>query len=466
MLRIGGTIMLNDENKYEPYDYGKNLSSESENQVEEHEVQIDLGGEESESANVYDYGYQNEPTNNQPSPKPGKPFFKIFGILLLVIILGSILVIGVRDEDSLLHKLTENKGNAQSNELNQTPNSNESDTLESTQISQGSGELVVSNVADVAEQVMPSVVSITSMSSQEVQMFPFGGVQEYEVPSSGSGIIIGQNKQDVLIVTNNHVVENSKTLTVIWNDGTSTDATIRGTDKDKDLAIITVPFSSLKKSTREAIKVATIGDSKLLRVGEPAIAIGNALGYGQSVTLGIVSAVSRTLEGSEGVWIQTDAAINPGNSGGALVNAKGEVIGINTAKVSADAVEGMGYAIPISDVTDVLEELMNQEARVKVPEEERGSLGIRGVDVPSDIASWYNMPVGIYINDVEKGSGADKAGLPVYSVITEINGRDVKNLEELVEELSYYRAGETVTVTCSVQVSSKYEEQEFKVKLK
>lgn len=435
--------MMNDENKYEPYDYESQMTQEPEVKEENAEVQ----------------------NNQQPPKKNGKFAWKIIGIVALVLLSGAILAVTLQGSRYFMSRFATEKENQNGDMTNNAPNHGEGGTLESTQISQGSGTQVESSVADVAERVMPSVVSITSMSSQEVQTFPFGAIQEYEVPSSGSGIIIGQNKKDVLIVTNNHVVENSKVLTVIWNDGISTEATIRGTDADKDLAIITVPFSSLKESTRKAIKVATIGDSKLLRVGEPAIAIGNALGYGQSVTMGIVSAVGRTLEGSEGEWIQTDAAINPGNSGGALLNANGEVIGINTAKVSADTVEGMGYAIPISDATDVLEELMNQEARVKVPESERGKLGIRGVDVTSSVASWYNMPIGIYVKDVEPNSGAHKAKLPVYSVITEINGRNVENLEELTEELSYYRAGETVTVTCSVQVSNKYEEKEYKVKL-
>ena len=463
MLGTGGDFLMNDENKYEPYDYGRSMEQETEPE----EVKEDVADEVNESKEAmpsydYTYAYHDEKQNAQqePTKKRGNGFLKVIGIVLLAILFGGISAVVFQGSNYLLGMyLSGDSGNGMG------PNANQGTTLEPTQISTGEGTQVDSDVADVAEQVMPSVVSITSMSIQEVQTFPFGAVQQYEVPSSGSGIIIGQNSKEVLVVTNNHVVEGSKTLTVIWNDGESTEVTVRGTDPDKDLAIIAVPISALKESTMKAIKVATLGNSAKIRVGEPAIAIGNALGYGQSVTLGIVSAVGRALEGSEGQWIQTDAAINPGNSGGALLNAKGEVIGINTAKVSGDTVEGMGYAIPISDVTDVLEELINQETRVKVPEKERGTLGIRGVDVTSDVASWYNIPIGVYVTDVENKSGAAKAKLPVYSVITEIDGHDVENMNELKEELSYYRAGETVTVTCYVQDGGEYEAKEYKVTL-
>lgn len=317
-----------------------------------------------------------------------------------------------------------------------------------TQVSTGNSEVTQSDIADVAENVMPSVVSITNLSVQEVQNFFFGGqtyTQEYE--SSGSGIIIGQNDSELLIVSNNHVVEESTTLTVTFSDGESVEAQIKGTDADLDLAVVAVPVENIKDSTLEAIKVATIGDSDALRVGEPTIAIGNALGYGQSVTCGIVSALDRTIEGFDAELIQTDAAINPGNSGGALLNAKGEVIGINTVKVSADAVEGMGYAIPISDVRDVMNELMNRETRIKVEEEKRGALGITGANVDENISQLYNMPVGVCISSVIEGSGAEKADLPVGGIITAIDGTKVTSMEELQEQLEYYRAGETVELT-------------------
>jgi serine protease Do len=312
---------------------------------------------------------------------------------------------------------------------------------------------------------MPSVVSIVNLSVQEVQNFFFGGTTQYESQSSGSGIIIGQNDTELLLVTNNHVVQGSKTLTVTFNDGKSHEAQIKGTDSDLDLAILSVPLSGIEKSTMEAIKVATLGDSDALRVGEPTIAIGNALGYGQSVTAGIVSALNCTLENYEGKLIQTDAAINPGNSGGALLNANGEVIGINTMKVSDQQVEGMGYSIPISDVVDILNELMNKETRTKVPESARGALGIKGITVASDMSQYYNMPKGVYVSEVIEGGAADKAELPVNSIIIKIDGNSVDSMEELQEELQYYKVGDTVELTIKVQDRSGYVKEKVQVTL-
>ena len=312
---------------------------------------------------------------------------------------------------------------------------------------------------------MPSVVSITNISIQEVQDYFFGGTTQYEVPSSGSGIIVGQNEKELLIATNNHVVAGSETLTVAFIDGNSANAQIKGTDSDIDLAIIAISLSELKSETLEKIKVATLGDSNKMRVGEPAIAIGNALGYGQSVTAGIASALNTTIEGYEGKLIQTDAAINPGNSGGALVNANGEVIGINTAKIKDESVEGMGYAIPISDVLDALNELMNKKTRTKVPEAQRGVLGIMGRTVDAQTSQYYNMPEGVYVSEVIEGGGAEKAKLPIYSVITEIDGYDVDSMEDLQEELQYYKAGETVELTIMVQGREGYTAEKIKVTL-
>lgn len=328
------------------------------------------------------------------------------------------------------------------------------------------GTTIVSDVADVAEQVMPSVVSITNMSIQDVQMFPFGGITQYESSSSGSGIIIGQNEEEVLIVTNNHVVEGSKTLTVVWIDGESTEAKIKGTDSDRDLAIISVALKDLKSSTKKEIKIATLGDSSKLRVGESTIAIGNALGYGQSVTLGIVSALGRTLDGIEGTLIQTDAAINPGNSGGALLNAKGQVIGINTAKVNDSAVEGMGYAIPITDVKDILEDMMNKKTRKTVSESKRGELGIYVVDLEAEVAKWYNVPQGVCVRGLVKGGAAEAAQIPVGCVIVKIAGKAIKNSTELNEELQYHAKGEKIEIVCYVLGGAQYEEKIYEVTLK
>lgn len=323
-------------------------------------------------------------------------------------------------------------------------------TASSTALTTSSGSTVSSDVADIAENAMPSVVSITNMSVEEVQNF-FGGIQEQQSESVGSGIIIGQNDTELLVLTNNHVVEGNDTLTVTFIDEESVEANVKGTNSSKDLAVVAVNLDDIKDETMDKIAVATMGDSDELKVGEPAIAIGNALGYGQSVTTGIISATERTLDNYDGTLIQTDAAINPGNSGGALLNANGEVIGINTAKVSADSVEGMGYAIPISDASDIITELMNQETKTKVSKEEQGYIGIRSqADVTSDLAEMYNMPTGVYVSEVISGSGADKAGITKGSIITAINGTSVDGMEALQEQLQYYKIGETVTLTVQV----------------
>lgn len=324
---------------------------------------------------------------------------------------------------------------------------------------------VTSDVSDIVENTLPSIVSITNMSVQEVQNF-FGGISQQESESAGSGIIISQNDSELLVVTNNHVVEGSDTLTVTFNDGNSVEAQIKGTDSARDLAVVAVPLDKISDDTMNAIKVATLGDSDSLKVGEPAVAIGNALGYGQSVTTGIVSATGRTIDGFDGEYIQTDAAINPGNSGGALLNANGEVIGINSAKINSSAVEGMGFAIPISDASDVIQNLMNKETRSKVSDEERGYLGIKGYDVSEEGAQMYNMPTGVYVKEVISGGGAEKAGLTKGSIITGFEGSSISGMSSLQEQLQYYKAGEEVTLTVQIpDKNGEYTEKDIKVTL-
>ena len=341
----------------------------------------------------------------------------------------------------------------------------ETKPVESAKLTTSSGGSVSTDITEIAKNAMPSVVSITNISIQQVQSF-FGGIQEQEIPSAGSGIIISQNDKELLVLTNNHVVEGSDTLTVSFIDEESVAANIKGTDAAKDLAVIAVKLKDIKDSTMEEIKVATLGDSTKLQVGEPAIAIGNALGYGQSVTTGIVSAMKRTMDGFDGELIQTDAAINPGNSGGALLNAKGEVIGINTAKIAVNEVEGIGYAIPISDASSVITELMNRETRTKVPEGEQGYLGIQGYDVESDVANMYQMPQGVYIYEALKGGAAAKAGISKGSIITAVNGAGVNGMETLKEQLQYYRPGETVEVTVQIpKENGEYKEEIIEVTL-
>lgn len=323
-------------------------------------------------------------------------------------------------------------------------------TVNGAKLTTSSSSTGTSDIASIAKNAMPSIVSITNMSVQEVQSF-FGGTQQQESTSVGSGIIIGQTDSELLILTNNHVVEGNEKLTVSFVDNESVEANVKGTDSTKDLAVVAVKISDVKDSTMDEIAVATMGDSSKLEVGEQVVAIGNALGYGQSVTSGIVSATERTLDGYEGgTLIQTDAAINPGNSGGALLNSNGEVIGINTAKVATDSVEGMGYAIPISDASDTIQNLMNQETKTKVSEAEQGYLGIQGVDVSDESAKMYNMPTGVYISDVVKNGGAQQAGLTKGSVITGLEGTTISDMNSLKEQLQYYRVGDKVKVTVQV----------------
>ena len=323
-------------------------------------------------------------------------------------------------------------------------------TVNGAKLTTSSSSTGTSDIATIAKNAMPSIVSITNMSVQEVQSF-FGGTQQQESTSVGSGIIIGQTDSELLILTNNHVVEGNEKLTVSFVDNESVEANVKGTDSTKDRAVVAVKISDVKDSTMDEIAVATMGDSSKLEVGEQVIAIGNALGYGQSVTSGIVSATERTLDGYEGgTLIQTDAAINPGNSGGALLNSNGEVIGINTAKVATDSVEGMGYAIPISDASDTIQNLMNQETKTKVSEAEQGYLGIQGVDVSDESAKMYNMPTGVYISDVVKNGGAQQAGLTKGSVITGLEGTTISDMNSLKEQLQYYRVGDKVKVTVQV----------------
>lgn len=358
--------------------------------------------------------------------------------------------------------------------------SDETTTAASDKISNGtslstSSSVVTSDVSDVVDKVMPSIVSITSMSVQEVQSF-FGGTYEQTSEGAGTGIIIGKNDTELLIVTNNHVVEGSDTLTVTFNDQSSVEANIKGTDATYDVAVIAVALDQISDDTMSAISVATLGDSTNLKIGEPAIAIGNALGYGQSVTTGVISALDRSVsttdtqtgetQESGAKLIQTDAAINPGNSGGALVNVNGEVIGINSAKLTGESVEGIGYAIPISDVSDLIQNLMNQETKTKVPENERGLLGITGMSVSDAFSQQIDVPAGVYVMEVSSGSGADEAGMTKGSIITEINGSSIDSMEALQEQLQYYAKGETVSLTILVpQSNGEYDEQTLDVTL-
>lgn len=397
-----------------------------------------------------DYNYEQ---NQEQKRKEKKKMPKFIKVISLALVFGIVASVAFQATNLVADRFL---GTTESREVK---------SVDNTKISQSTGETAKSDIASIAEEAMPSVVSITNLSVQQVQSF-FGGIQEQESKNVGSGIIISQNDSELLIITNNHVVEGNETLTVSFVDGESVEAQVKGTDAAKDLAVIAVQTKKIKDTTMDQIKVASLGNSDQLQVGESVIAIGNALGYGQSVTSGIVSATGRELDGIDEKLIQTDAAINPGNSGGALLNANGEVIGINTAKVATDTVEGMGYAIPISSVSDIIENLMNQETKTKVSEAEQGQLGIQGVDVTADSSEMYNMPTGVYVSEVIAGGGAKKAGITKGSVITGINGTSIDGMQALKEQLQYYRAGETVKITVATpEKNGEYAKRDVEVTL-
>ena len=342
------------------------------------------------------------------------------------------------------------------------------------------------DVSEIVSEALPSIVSITTKSVQEVQnyfgMYGMYGYapqqQEQEVEGSGSGIIVGKNDDELLIATNYHVVEGADTLSVAFTDGNAVEASVKGFDEERDLAVVSVSLDDVEDDTMDAISIAYIGSSDDLKVGEQVVAIGNALGYGQSVTTGIVSAKNRRMDSSnntvtdgsddssDGVnLIQTDAAINPGNSGGALLNMEGEVVGINSAKLASTEVEGMGYAIAISDVTDILQNLMNETSRDKLDDSEHGVLGIEGSSVSSEAVQMYGIPAGVFVKKVTEGGAADKAGLKANSVITEFNGKAVSSTDQLIEYLSYYEPDEEVELTVQVPHGTSYKEETVKVTL-
>lgn len=421
--------------------------------------------------------------NNKKNPKNSKKLAKKIGaITLSAVLFGSVAAGSFQAVNyfSPVSKTTNSssqisKGNSSSASLLKTT---------TTSNSSNKGSL---DVSDITTSAMPSIVSITNKSVQEVQdyfsQFGFGGqgqTQTQETESQGSGIIIGKNDTELLMVTNNHVVEGADTLSVCFIDNQVYEANVKGTDAENDLAVIAVPLDSISDDTMSQIAVASIGDSDSLKVGEQVVAIGNALGYGQSVTTGIVSAVNRTLssdssdtqdsnsssdDSSSATYIQTDAAINPGNSGGALLNMNGEVIGINSAKLASTEVEGMGYAIPISRVSDIIDNLMNQTTRTKVDSDKQGTIGIKGINVTSDVQEKYNLPEGIYVSEVTSGSAAEKAGITSGSVITKFDGKSVTDIESLQDLLQYYKAGETVELTLQVPDSDSYKEKTVSITL-
>lgn len=341
------------------------------------------------------------------------------------------------------------------------------------QPSQKSWGSSVADVSDIVEAAMPTVVAITSTTVYQSNNYGygwfFGGPQTYEVPSSGSGIIIGENDTELLIVTNNHVVEDSSSLKVSFIDNEVVDAAIKGTDAETDLAVISVPLEQIKADTRSKISIAKLGNSDELKVGQGVVAIGNALGYGQSVTVGYVSALDREVRVSNNATrtlLQTDAAINPGNSGGALLNMKGEVIGINAAKYSSTEVEGIGYAIPISKAQDIMSQLMNRRTMNPVDEAKRGYLGIQGTSVDEETSNAFGMPRGVYVYKILSDGAAAESDMREKDIITKVDGQSVKTMTELQELLACYELNEQIELTVQTQENGQYKERAITVTLK
>lgn len=435
---------------------------------------------------IYQYSCQNGELNQAPAQKSKRQHnsrvgraAKKMGVITLSAVLFGGVAAGTFQAVNYAAGSPSYTASAADNSLNKVSLSSaegSQNVLQTTAVpvtQTGSGNL---DVSDIAESVMPSIVSITNKSVQEIKnyfsMFGYGGQSQLrETESAGSGFIIGKNEKELLIVTNCHVVENADTLSVCFVDNQAYEANIKGTDSANDLAVIAIPLSSISADTMQQIKVASIGDSDAIKVGEQVVAIGNALGYGQSVTTGIVSAKNRSINngnsiantpvGSEEIptYIQTDAAINPGNSGGALVNMRGEVIGINSAKMSSTEVEGMGYAIPVSRVSDIIETLMNETTRTKVEESQKSGMGITGVTVNAAVSQAYGIPAGVYVADVTAGSSAEAAGITKGDVITAFDGKTVTDIEDLRELLQYYAAGENVEITLKVPGTGEYNDK-------
>ena len=388
----------------------------------------------------YDYETPNENgqkrNNRKPNAKMVKFAKRVGAIALSAVLFGGVAAGTFQGVGSLI-------GTSAKSET-QAAASTKSSLLKTTSSTTSKGTM---DVTDIVKSAMPSIVSITSKSVQEVENYfgMFGGrnsIQQQEVESAGSGIIIGKNDSELLIATNNHVIDGAETVSVSFVDNETYEATIKGTDSSKDLAVVAVPLSSISSDTMSKISVAAIGDSSKLEVGEQVVAIGNALGYGQSVTTGIVSATNRTLDSTDsseasydGIsLIQTDAAINC-NSGGALLNMNGEVVGINSAKLASTEVEGMGYAISMNDAYDTIEELMNETTRTKVTDDEKASLGISGTGVSEEAAQTYGIPSGVFVSQVTEGGAAEQAGITANSIITAFDGKMVTDISELKSRL-------------------------------
>ena len=416
-----------------------------------------------QNGNYGTYGSNPKPEKKKKERKPGgfgKQLAKCAALALVFGLVAGGVMTGVNYASGKIFGTT-NASNVQA-----SLTTGDDSTVQPTAIS---SSYVATDVSDIVDEVMPSIVAITNVSQTEYQSF-WGQSKTYESTSCGSGIIVSQDNEYLYVATNNHVVEGANSLTVTFANDDTVSAEIKGTDPSTDLAVVKVALSSIKDDTMSEIKVATLGSSDTLKVGESCIAIGNALGYGQSVTTGVISALNREVSVSDSSsstnytaeLIQTDAAINPGNSGGALLNTAGEVIGINSVKYSDTSVEGIGYAIPMDTAKPIIEELITKE---KVDESNSAYLGIVGVDVTSDVAKTYNMPTGVYVAQVMEGAAAEQAGIQKGDIITKFDGKDVTSMEELSYNMQYYAAGTTVDVVIERSSNGQYEEQTISVTL-
>ena len=412
--------------------------------------------------------YQNaQPTGKKREKKPGGFGTKLAKCAAIALVFGLVSGTAFEGVHLVSSKAFGNDESVAESSGSQNALTKADSKVEATSTS---SNYVATDVSDIVSSVMPSIVAITNVSETEYQSFWGGMPQTYESTSCGSGIIVSQDDDYLYIATNNHVVNGANSLTVTFNDESTVSAEVKGTDPSTDLAVIRVALSSIESDTMNNIKVATLGDSDSLKVGNSCIAIGNALGYGQSVTVGYISALNRQVSVGDSEsdtsytaeLIQTDAAINPGNSGGALLSANGEVIGINSVKYSDTSVEGIGYAIPINTAAPIINDLITKE---KVDESDSAYLGIAGVDVTDDVAKTYNMPSGVYVAQVTSGSAAEQAGIQKGDIITEFDGKQIGSMEELSSTMEYYKAGTTVDVKIQRSTNGEYQEQTISVTL-
>lgn len=469
------------ENSYETHKEGVSTDSYTNNTWENGNSGSERVSYDSAYSQQNSYGYVNNEDNNNEgrneeigrknsrARKKGSAFKRVLGISAAALLFGTVAggtMFGVNNLATNLMQ-TEEETIAHSKKASEvsTVELKEASTAVTTA---NSSSATVADVSPIVESAMPSVVAIKGTTSVEAYSW-FGEDQSYDAASSGSGIVIGKNDTELLIVTNNHVVEDTKDLSVVFIDNEEVKAAIKGRDSDNDIAIIAVKLADIKPETIEKIAVAQMGDSDELKVGQGVVAIGNALGYGQSVTVGYVSALDRevtTKDSSIKNLLQTDAAINPGNSGGALLNMSGEVIGINTAKYASTEVEGMGYAIPISKVKDIIADLSSKETRSdKVDEAKQGYLGIQGKNIGEEVAEAYDMPRGVYVYKIVENSSAANSDLREKDIITKIDAQSVKSMEDLKDILSYYQSGEKIKLTVQRLNDSTYEEKEIEITL-